>query len=789
MALSVSACIILSAVALAAPLQGQDDSEFFGKQVGFVVGEGFTSRDPWGRFRHLLAVQPGKILVPEDLSASVRKLWEENRFEDVGYRLQWWPVDPAKVAVTFVVKPYPHVIKVSILGAHHFTAKDLESELLKVKPGQATDPFRLALDRRELERKYRKAGFHFAKVEYAVIPRGNDAEIQWRIFEGPAVQVDTIRVVGPAADMPDLDVHAHMITKEWGIFRKAYFDEEALAQDMERIKWFLRLEGYLDIHAGDRVFVRDLRFSEDKKWVDITIYVDPGPLYRVRNVTFTGNTVFSSATLLRLIELPSGEPFSERAIYGAQRKIEEKYGETGHVDVAVAVPWAVVPGTHEVDVAFVITEGPIFRYGRVLIEGNWKTREDRIRLDLRKDVVPGEVINQVRLERAKQRLRDRGWFEFGPKGLETEFLQTQDPDVRDLRLTVQEGRTARIQFAAGYSSAFGVVGLLEFSQRNFDLTDLPAGFSDLGDAFSGGGQTFQVRLSPGAQRQTYTVSFFEPYFFGSEIAFGLSLRANETRREGYDEGTRGGTLEFQRRFDSITIGLRYRNSMYEIKNIEPGAPASIVALAGKSDIVSIQPSLYVDTRDSPIIPTTGFRYEFSWTLVSTLFGADFDYYTISTELQWHAHMYEISPRRHHFLNTKLSLTWVEPFAQTTEIPIFDKLFAGGRGTIRGFDFRGVGPKDAGVPVGGTVLGLATVEYNIPLYQNTVIGAFFVDAGILGGDWETIRKERVRVAVGFGFRFVVPTFGNIPIALDFGFATSSVKSDDEQIILFDLGRFF
>jgi outer membrane protein insertion porin family len=781
-------CLILS-FAAAAPLQGQDDPESFGKQVGVVVGEGFTSRDPWSRFRHLLPVQAAKTLTPEDLSASVRKLWDSNLFEDIGYRLRRWPVDETKVEVTFVVKPYRHIVKVDILGNLHFNKKDLESEALKVRSGQVVDPFRLSLDRRELERKYRKAGYHFAKVEMRIVPRGNDAEVQWWIFEGPPVQVDNIRVIGPAAELPEVDVVSHMTTKEWGIFRKSYFDEETLAQDMERIKWFLRLEGYLDIHAGDRVFVRDLKFSEDKKWVDISVYVDPGPLYRVRRVSFGGNTIFSSDTLLRSIEMPEGEPFSERTLYLAQRKIEEKYGETGHIRATIGIPWAVVPGTHEVDVVFAIVEGNPVRYGRVLIDGNWKTREDRIRLDLRKDVVPGEIVNQVRLERAKGRLRDRGWFEFGPEGLRTEFLETPDPDVQDLRLTVAEGRTARIQFAAGYSSAFGVVGLVEFSQRNFDLTDLPSSLSGIGEAFSGGGQVFSIRLSPGAQRQTYSVNFQEPYFFGSEIAFSLSLRAIETSREAYDESNRGGVIAFQRRFDNITLGLQYRNTTFEIQKVQAGAPPSIVALEGKNRIVSIQPALYVDTRDSQVIPTTGFRYEFSWTLVSTQFGADFDYYSISTEFQWHTRVYEVSPRRHHFINTKLSVSWLETFGDTMEIPIFDRLYAGGRGTIRGFDFRGVGPKEDGIPVGGTVLALATIEYNIPLYQNTVIGAFFVDAGILGGDWETIRSERVRVAVGFGFRFVVPTFGNIPIALDFGFATSSVKGDDEQVILFDLGRFF
>ena len=771
---------------LAPPVQGQDQ-EFIGKVVMEVVPEGFTSRDPFVRYRNQLRVQETRRLTADDLSASIRILWETNLFEDVGYRLEASPLAPNTVRVTFIVRPYPFIVSVQLLGTVLFDEKDLRSEILKIRRGDVLDPYRLALDRRELERKYREAGFHFAQVELETVRRGNDVELVWRVFEGPLVQVDNIYFVGHPPD--DVDITDHMATREWGIFRKSPFNEDQLNKDMERIRVGLHLDGYLDVLAAGRVFVKQLAFSEDKRWVDITVYVDPGPLYRVREIRFSGNTILSSETLIRQVDFFPGDPFSERNVFRCLYKIQEKYGESGRLHASILAPWVFVPGTHQVDVVFAIVEGNPVTFGRVTIEGNWKTREDRIRLDLRNDIVPGERVNLIRMNRAKKRLRDRGWFEFGPEGSKTEFVPTANPDVQDLRISVIEGHTARLQFAAGFSSSFGVLGLLEYSQRNFDLTDLPSGFSDLGDAFSGGGQVFQARLAPGAQRQTYSVSFSEPYFFGTDINFSLSLRAIETTRESYDESNRGGTITFEKRFENVSMGLQYRNTTIKITKLDPGAPASIVSLAGKNDIISIDPFLFVDTRDSWIVPTKGIRYEFSLSLVSEEFGADFDYYKISTEFQWHVHTYETASRKHHFLSTKVAMTWIEPFGDTTDIPAFDRLYAGGRGTIRGFDFRGIGPRENGDPVGGSVLALATVEYSIPLYQETVIGAFFVDAAMLSTDWETLRRDKVRVSAGFGFRFVVPNFGNVPIALDFGFVISSDDQDEEQVILFDLGRFF
>lgn len=771
--------------------QDRDEERFYGKVIFDAYGEGFDSRKPFSYFKpKLKTAQKARRLDPRDLSFDVHKLWETGLFEDIGYRLKEAPV-PDQVIVIFVVRTYPRIREVRLIGAKQFKPKELYENVLRLQGGDVLDEYRLTQDEQRLVEKYRKAGYHFAEVRHRVIREGGEAILIWEVFEGPLVQVDEIRFTGTSLDEDDL--RTLMVTTTTGLFRKAPFYLDVLREDLERIKLYLRLQGYLDIYDGERVFLRDLRFNEARNRVQVTIHVEEGPLYTIGEIRFEGNTILSSEELLRATDLFTGRPFSERDLFRNRERLRDKYGEYGRINVKIDVPWFVVEGTHRVNIIFRIREGEPVKLGRILIQGNSKTRERVIRLDLREDVVPGEPLNTVRLNRAIRRLKDRGWFEF-QNGVQTEFLPGPEPNVRDLRITVAEGRTARIQFAAGFSSAFGLLGLIEYTQRNFDLADLPGKGVSLADAFSGGGQTFSIRLAPGADRQTYSVNFHEPYFFGSSLALGMSAASTQTVRESWNEDRRGGYLNLTKRWDQVadgvfSLGFGFRMQDIRIGEVEPGAPASIAALEGGNKIVAFQPSLVFDNRDSVVMPTQGLRLEVGTMLSWTGLGSDFDFLRSHVEFQFHFRTYETASRQHHFVSTRFFVGRIEPFGNTTDIPIFERFFAGGRGTIRGFDFRGVGPRESGDPVGGNALVFSSVEYTVPLFQNTIFGAIFLDSGTLVEDWSALSNPRLRTTIGVGLRFIVPTLGNIPISLDFGFALHSEPGDDRQVVLFDLGRFF
>ena len=122
------------------------------------------------------------------------------------------------------------------------------------------------------------------------------------------------------------------------------------------------------------------------------------------------------------------------------------------------------------------------------------------------------------------------------------------------------------------------------------------------------------------------------------------------------------------------------------------------------------------------------------------------------------------------------------------VPTFERLWAGGSNSIRGFEFRGVGPIDPVTKdqVGGKVLILGSTEYTMPVYSDMLRGAFFVDVGKVDTDVNDINFNNLRASLGFGFRARVPFLGNSVVAVDFGFPFISKDEDDEQTITFNFG---
>jgi outer membrane protein assembly factor BamA len=125
-----------------------------------------------------------------------------------------------------------------------------------------------------------------------------------------------------------------------------------------------------------------------------------------------------------------------------------------------------------------------------------------------------------------------------------------------------------------------------------------------------------------------------------------------------------------------------------------------------------------------------------------------------------------------------------------DVPIFERFFAGGSNSIRGFQFRGVGPVDRKTDqqVGGNILILGTVEYSLPLYEDMLRGALFVDVAKVDNSdkRDEFDSNSMRASWGFGVRAKVPFMGNSIVSVDFGFPFRDKDTDDEQTVTFNFG---
>lgn len=370
-------------------------------------------------------------------------------------------------------------------------------------------------------------------------------------------------------------------------------------------------------------------------------------------------------------------------------------------------------------------------------------------------------------------------------------------DYADLDVTIAQTNTGRINIGGAFNSDNGIVGQFIIDEKDFDITRFPRNFQDIldGNAFRGGGQAFRLEVVPGQDLQRYLVSFTEPYFLGTDYSFSASGYLFDRRYFDWDENRLGGRFSFGRRLTpdlSLSAGLRLErvqvdNVRDEVQvNGDPNVSTSdqLNEVLGESqNLFLANIGLIRDTRDHPFLATKG-------TYLSATFNqafGDFSYTRADIEYRRYRLIYERPDRSgRHTLSygSKLGFT-------TGDAPVYEHYFAGGFSTLRGFDFRGVGPTegatatDNGIRIGGEFQWLNTIEYTFPLTADDMVkGVVFCDFGTVAED---VSLDEFRVAPGFGFRVNVPAIGiGAPLAFDFAFPISSEETDEEKNFSFYLG---
>lgn len=345
---------------------------------------------------------------------------------------------------------------------------------------------------------------------------------------------------------------------------------------------------------------------------------------------------------------------------------------------------------------------------------------------------------------------------------------------------VEETQTGRFMFGAGINSDAGVTGQIVIDERNFDITRFPTSWRDFADgtAFRGGGQGFRLEAMPGTQVQRYLASFTEPYFLNTPVSLNLSGFLYDRRFYDWDEARLGGRVALGYRLTpDLSISGALRAERVEIDDPRVLIP-DLAEVLGDNNLYSGRLSLTHDTRDIPFSPTEGHLFELSYEQV---FGS-FDYSRVELDFRKYFLIRERpdGSGRH-------TLGFMHRLGFTgSQTPIFERFYAGGFSTMRGFDYRGASPELSTVRVGGDFMFLGSAEYMFPLTADDMLkGALFVDYGTVEREIE-IKGENFRVAPGFGVRISVPALGPAPLAFDFAFPIAKADTDDTRVFTFFFG---
>ena len=717
-----------------------------------------------------MRLREGSIYSPGAVDEDLKRIYALGEFDNVVLRPQ--KEDDGLVLVVEVTER-PVLERLQFEGARHFSDKEL-TETIGVTAGNLIDRHKIFNGARAIERKYREKGYYFVKVSLDEDRLAKEQVARYVIAEGPRVRVRKITFAGNDS-IGAAELGKKMETKVWfPILVAGTYDEEQLERDVVSVRNYYVEQGFLDVRVG-----RELEFTPDKTRLEVRLIVEEGPRYSARSVALEGVERFSRSLIQKQMALAPGQPYTADLVRGDVRMIQETYGEVGYLDAFVrpVVDFTDQPG--QVDVTFKVQEGSPVLIGEIRIEGNRLTQDKVLRRELR--FFPEERVNTKLIDQARRRLEGTGLYKQGSVQITT--IPTAKPGVADVLVRVEETETSNFILGAGVSSNSGLIGTISLAQRNFDLTDWPKSNEEFwrGESFRGAGQTFQIVLEPGTELQRYKVDFQDPHVADSDFSLSTSLFFFQRDRDTYDERRIGGHIGFGREIrEDLRAFVNLRLENIGISNLDDDVPQDVHDVEGNSNLTSVEVGLVKDTTDSLLFPTEGYRLRGSVEQAGALGGS----YTF-TKFVVDGHKYWTVTRDVLDRKTVLSVRGRLGFIPG-DAPIFERFFAGGQGSLRGFEFRGVGPREGDTFLGGDFLALASTEYAFPIFEKTLTGVLFLDTGTVE---EKIGLTTWRAAVGFGIRFTVPFFGPVPFALDFAFPISKDGDDEEQIFSFSIGTSF
>jgi outer membrane protein insertion porin family len=772
-----AACLLLALV-LAATAFGQDDA--------LVVRVRVEGNDQVSTKTILsyLRLRRGYRYDAEVLNADVRRLWNLDVVEHVSADVRRVP---GGVEVTFKITEKARIEGVRIRGNHKIWRATIREKISHPSSGYLK-PYIVKQDVESIRALYHERGFLFATVDYTTEIDDDERYLVFLIQEGPRCAVRRIRFKGNKkfSDRRLNKIIQSSRRRFPALIFRGRFDREKFDQDVARIEDFYRNEGYLDVVVGGNV-----RYADELERLTLTFRIYEGRKYVTESVAFQGNTLFADDELARVIPLKPGKHFSPNRLLQSRFAIGERYSEIGYFDADIRVNSSGVIAEPVYDaqnarvrVTFRVNEGPRVFIREIHITGNTKTRQNVVRREL--TFFPGEAVNMKRVRESQQRLENTGYFEaLEGRGVEIDF-EPEGAAVRDAIVKVREGRTGSFSFGVGFSTTQSVIGDIAFSDRNFDIFDLPKDWEDLasGNAFRGAGHVLTLRIQPGLQYQSYILSLDNPSVWDTPYSAGVTARWSTVGFTRNYSDTRAG---FQLRggyrygpFGRVSASVGY--DFVTIGDVPDDAPAVYLEDEGNYHRPFVGLGWEFNKVDSTYLPSKGYTLESSLTAtfidVQTL-AWDLDgthYWTVFEPEWWGKHIFLLRGRA----------GIVTPY-QGSHVPIFERLFAGGTRNFRGFDYQGVSPVDPATlePVGGRSRFIGTAQYSIPVAKDYVRLAGFVDVGWVGateGELFTGYDE-LRVAPGAGIRIRLPMLGRTIIGLDFGFPVVKEENDIEQVFHF------
>ncbi len=711
-----------------------------------------------------LPVGVGSTLEPEEVPEVIRALFQTGFFTDVSLSRD------DRVLVVQVVER-PAIAEITLSGNRDISSDDLRRGLREIglAEGEVFDRALLERVEQELLRQY------FNRARYAVridtrtrnLPR-NRVAIDIEISEGAAARIRQINIVGNQAFSDrELLQGFNLRTPGWfTFFTKAdQYSREKLTGDLEALNSFYLDRGYLQFNVDSA----QVSISPDKRDVYITINVTEGEPYRVGSVELAGDLLIPEVELRELLTIEPSQIFSRTALSETTEALAERLGREGYVFANINPVPDIDETAQQVAVTFVIDPGQRVYVRRINFSGNIKTRDEVLRREMRQ--TEGSLISSADVQRSRERLQRLEYL--ASVSIESEPVPGTADQV-DLNVTVEERPSGSVTFGVGFGQTEGLLLNFGVQQSNF----------------MGTGNEFNVAFNNSSADTRYAISYNNPFYTADGVSRGFRLNYEETdavelNRADYAIDRLDGQVFYGfplSETDTLRVGIGAEDLRLKTTLNSPDEIIGFLDREGRDFTnVTFTASLARDNRNRIIFPDRGSLNRVS--LDATLPGSDIEFYRLNLRHQ------SFYPLTDNLTGTiRGTLGYGDGYGGTDALPFWERFFAGGLRTVRGFRTNTLGPRFANSdPAGGDVLvaGGVDVLAPIPFLEDSSgfrIGAFF-DVGNVYASPRDFSVDELRYSVGVSFQWLSPLG---PLIFSLAEPLNDTAGDNTQSFQFSFG---
>ena len=715
-----------------------------------------------------MPVKVGERIDDEKAAQAIKALYATGFYQDV--RLER---DGEVLIVS--VQERPAISAIEIEGAKEFTKDNLKDGLKQagIQENKIYDKSLLDRAEKELKRQYTSRGFYGAVVKTTVTPlERNRVSLRFDIEEGNVTKIADINIIG-AKDFSEKEVLRNMKLTTPGWFtwftKDDQYSKQQLTADLEAVRSFYLNRGYLEFNIDST----QVSITPDREKIYITVAITEGPVYRMGEVKLSGDLIVKESELQPLVQVKKGDVFSREKVIDTTKKIGDRLGNEGYSFANVNPVPDLDREKHVAGFTFFVDPGKRVYVRRLNIVGNQKTQDEVIRRELRQ--MESGWYSLEKIARSKERLQRTGYF--SDVNIETPAVSGTSDQV-DVNVTVTERNTGTLNFGLGYSAAEKLTVQASVSQANI----------------IGTGNMMAFQINSGSVNKVYSWSYLNPYWTADGISRGFDLFRRDVDTSSlsiaaYHTYSTGAGVRFGipvSEYDSVNLGFTAERTKLQVDPSSPPRYLDFIQEFGETtNTFRINTSFARDSRDSLTWPTRGWLNEIGMEV--GIPPGDLTYYRITYQSQLFYTNERYAPWLTFMLNGELGYA---AGYRGHPLPFFKNFYAGGTGSVRGFETATLGPRDLnGDVLGGNRRVVFNWETLFPLpgyKEKNVRLATFLDAGNVWGEDERVRWQDLRASVGIAISWDSPVG---PLRFSFAQPIKQRPEDHIERFQFQLGKIF